>query len=97
MKTIVVLKRRSDASADRLQALSRDETLAVWVGVKSGIVRSTYGLETGAGAVLELETSSLEEAESFIKRLPYVEENLLEVSCYPLKPFTAFEALFSQA
>lgn len=97
MKTIVILTRRADAAAESLARLSRVEVLAVWQGVASGIVRGAHGLQQGAGAVLELETDTLDEVLRFIESLPYVCEDLLDVQYCPLKPFVAFESLFAPA
>lgn len=93
MKTIVILTRRADAAAEDLKRLSRPELLAVWKGMAEGSVRAAHGLVEGAGAVLELETATLEDAKHYVKSLPYVEENLLDVQYCALKPFPAFDAL----
>jgi len=93
MKTIVILTRRADAAAEELARLSKPELLAVWKGMAEGTVRAAHGLVEGAGAVLELETATLEDAKTYITSLPYVEEQLLDVQYCPLKPFPAFAAL----
>ena len=97
MKTIVILTRRLDAAADALARLSRAELLAVWQGMAGGVVRAAYGQQQGAGAVLELETGTLDEMRHFVESLPYVAEDLLDVQYCPLKPFVAFESLFAPA
>ncbi|WP_212733737.1 hypothetical protein [Variovorax sp. CF079] len=93
----MTLTRRPDAAADALARLSRAEVLAVWQGVANGIVRAAHGLQQGAGAVLELETGTLDEVQRFVESLPYVAEDLLDVQYCPLKPFVAFESLFAPA
>ena len=97
MKTLVILTRRPDADAGHLARLSRPEQLAVWKGVAEGAVRAVHGLQEGAGAVLEMETLTVDEARRFVASLPYVEEGLLDVQLVPLKPFPAFEALSAAA
>ena len=97
MKTIVILIRRPSAAADELARLSRAELLDVWQGIASGVVRAIHGLQEGAGAALELETSTADDAKRFIESLAYVEQGLLDVLYYPLKPFVAFESLFAPA
>ena len=97
MKTLVILTRRPDADAGHLARLSRPEQLAVWKGVAEGAVRAVHGLQEGAGAVLEMETLTADEARRFVASLPYVEEGLLDVQLVPLKPFPAFEALSAAA
>jgi len=97
MKTIVILTRRADVDADLLARLSKPELLAVWKGMADGTVRAAHGLLEGAGAVLELETRTLEDAKYYVASLPYVEEDLLDVQYCPLKPFPAFDALAATA
>jgi hypothetical protein len=97
VKTIVILTRRPEAAADHMARLSRPELLAVWKGIAAGAVRAVHGLQEGAGAVLEMETSTMDEVKRFVESLPYAEEGLLDVRYYPLKPFVAFEALFAGA
>jgi hypothetical protein len=97
MKTIVILTRRPGADADALARLSREEQLAVWKGIATGAVRAVHGLQEGAGAVLEMETGTVDEVKRYVESLPYVEQALLDVQYCPLKPFAAFEALFAAA
>ncbi|KWT98586.1 MULTISPECIES: hypothetical protein [unclassified Variovorax] len=97
MRTIVILTRRADADAEHLARLSKPELLAVWQGMAEGTVRAAHGLLEGAGAVLELETRTLEEAKYYVTSLPYVEEDLLDVQYCPLQPFPAFHALAAAA
>ena len=97
MKTLVILTRRPDADAGKLARLSRPELLAVWKGMAEGAVREVHGLQEGAGAALEMETGTADEAWRFVASLPYVEEGLLDVQVFPLKPFPAFETLSAAA
>ena len=93
MKTLAILTRRQDAGADDFERLGERETQAVWRGMAAGIVRAVHGLIDGAGAALELETGSAEEARDYVYALPFVVENLLHVQMVPLKPFPQFAAL----
>ena len=93
MKTIVILTRKADASAEALASLAAQELEAVWQGFATGSVRAIHGLLEGAGAVLELETPAAEEAMRFVETLPYVAQGLLDVQCYAVKPFPGFSAL----
>jgi len=97
VKTFVVLTRRPDADAGQLARHSRPELLAVWKGMAEGAVRAVHGLQEGAGAVLEMETGTAAEAGRFVAALPYVQEGLLDVQVFALKPFPAFETLSSAA
>jgi len=97
VKTIVILTRRPGAATDDLARLHRAELLAAWAGIAAGSVRAIHGLHEGGGAVLEMETSTIDEVKSFIESLPYVEEALLDVRDCRLKPFVGFEDLFEAA
>ena len=95
MKTLVILTRRPDADAGQLARLSRPELPAVWKGMAEGVVRAVHGLHEGAA--LEMETGTADEARRFVASLPCVEEGLLDVQVFPLRPFPAFETLSAAA
>lgn len=95
MKTFVILTRRADAAAEDFKRLSRPEALAVWQGLASGIVRAVHGLAEGAGAAMELESATCDEAKRYVEALPYVEKKLLDVQYCALKPFPGFEGLLA--
>ncbi|RWC62919.1 MAG: hypothetical protein EOS56_06925 [Mesorhizobium sp.] len=96
VKTVVILTRRPDAATHDLARLHRAELLAAWAGIAAGSVRAIHGLQEG-GAVLEMETSTMDEVKSFVESLPYVDEALLNVRYCPLKPFVGFADLFAPA
>lgn len=93
MKTVVILTLKADASGEALALLAEQEAQAVWQGFATGCVRAAYGLLEGAGAVLELETATAEEAARYVDALPYVAQGLLDVRRCALKPFSGFAAL----
>jgi len=93
MKMIVILTRKANASSETLASLAAPEMQAVWQGFATGCVRAAHGLLEGAGALLELETATPEEAMHFVEALPYVAQRLLDVQYYALKPFPGFAAL----
>jgi len=97
VKTLVILTRRPQADAGELARLSQPELLAVWKGMAEGAVRAVHGLQEGAGAVLEMETGTADEARRFVASLPCAEEGLLDVQVCALKPFPDFEALSAAA
>lgn len=47
MKTLVTLRRRTNASAPNLGWLSRLGLLVVWKGVAAGTMRAVHGLQEG--------------------------------------------------
>lgn len=93
VKTIVILKRRVDASGEALANLAAPEMNAVWQGFLTGCVRAAHGLLEGAGAVLELETATEKDAVQFVEALPYVAQGLLDVQHIALKPFSGYASL----
>ncbi|CAQ44847.1 hypothetical protein D7Y40_13755 [Stenotrophomonas maltophilia] len=93
VKTVVILTLKTGASGEALARLSAQETEAVWQGFATGCVRAAYGLLEGAGAVLELETATAEEAARYVDSLPYVAQGLLDVRRCALKPFSGFAML----
>ncbi|MGU5666617.1 hypothetical protein ACV1C8_10465 [Aeromonas hydrophila] len=93
MKTVVILTLKTEASGEALALLAAQEAQAVWQGFATSSVRAAHGLLEGAGAVLELETATAEEAARYVDALPYVAQGLLDVRCYALKPFSGFAAL----
>ncbi len=95
MKTFVILTRRADAAAEDFKRLSKPEAMAVWQGLAGGIVRAVHGLAEGAGAALEMESATLDEARRYVEALPYVKEKLLDVQYCALKPFPGFESLIA--
>lgn len=97
MKTIVLLTRREGAPSVQFERLKRSELLAAWAGIADGSVRSIHGLQEGSGAVLEMETETIDHVKRFVEGLPYVTENLLDVHYVPLKPFLGLQDLFATA
>lgn len=93
MKSFVILTRNATAAADAFARLAQAEAAAVWQGLADGRVRAVHSLAEGAGAALELETTSLQEARAYIEALPYVAEQLLDVQYCALKPFGGYAAL----
>lgn len=93
MKTFVMLTRRADADPQEFARLSKPEASAVWRGFASGTVRAVHGLVDGAGAAMELETPTFDEARRYVEELPYVSQRLLDVRYCALKPFSGFASL----
>ncbi len=54
---------------------------------QAGFIREAYQRQDRAGAVMMLESSSVEEARAQINSLPLVESGLTEFELIPLLPF----------
>ncbi len=71
-----------------------DELGMLWAFYRDGFVREVHS-PGGPGAVLILEASSVEAAEERLAALPLVGNDIIEFELIELRPFTAFERLFS--
>jgi hypothetical protein len=69
------------------------ELRALWDRYRQGLVREMYS-PGGPGAVLVLETSSLDEAERELSQLPLLADSVMSLELIELRPFGAIEILF---
>ena len=72
---------------------ARAELETLWRLYRDGIVREMY-LQAKAGAVLILETASLEGARAQLSPLPLIAHGVMSLELLELRPFTALEMLF---
>jgi hypothetical protein len=63
---------------------------------RAGLVREMYS-PGGPGSVIVLEADSAEDATSALAALPLVANKIIEFEVIELRPFAAFEMLFSEA
>jgi len=79
-----------------IASLARTELPALWALYAGGIVREMYTLNR-PGAVLVLEADGPAAASTALARLPLVREGIIEFELTELRPFGAFQMLFSGA
>jgi len=98
MKLLVVPKLRAGASAAELQPHAQAEIQAVWDLYTQGICREFYArADQSGGAVLMVESPTIEAARDALATLPMVRLALLEMDVIPLAPFTHLTRLFQAA
>jgi hypothetical protein len=78
-----------------IAAHAADELSALWRLYSDGTVREMYS-PAGPGAVLILETGSLDLARSALQTLPLLATEVMVLDVFELRPFAAFEILFSR-
>lgn len=72
--------------------LARAELMVVLELYRAGVIREMYS-RAEPGAVLVLETPTVETATAALARLPLVANDLVEFECIELRPFGAFDVL----
>lgn len=95
MKMLVVPRLRMGVTVADLQPHANDEIQAVWDLYAQGICREFYArADQAGGAVLMLESPTVEAARAALAALPFVRLSLLEMDVIPLGPFTHLTRLF---
>ncbi len=98
MKILVVPKLRPGASVEELQPHVKAEIQAVWDLYTQGICREFYTrADQPGGAILMVESPTVEAAKAALATLPLVERRLLDLDLIPLAPFTHLTRLFPAA
>lgn len=97
MQILALLSPTPEASPDALRAHAVPENRAIWNPYRAGTIRTMHFRTDRPGAVLTLETASLEEARQAMSALPMVAEGLLGAELIPLGPFVPLENLFAPA
>jgi hypothetical protein len=77
-----------------IAAHAAEELHGLWKLYREGVVREMYS-PGGPGAILILETESLASARSALEQLPLLANDVMTLELIELRPFAAFEMLFS--
>jgi hypothetical protein len=94
MKALAIL--RPPAGTDPREAVMQragEELRALWDLYRGGFVREMYS-PGGLGAILVLETQSLEDAAERLARLPVLAEAIMTLELLEMRPFGALQMLF---
>jgi hypothetical protein len=75
---------------------ARAELRALWALYREGFVREAHS-PGGPGAVLIIDARSVKTARETLDELPLVANEVVDFELIELRPFTAFEQLFSDA
>lgn len=79
---------------EQFQPYLLEEARQVWELQQKDLIRETYFRADQRNAVLVLECSGAEEAESILQTLPLVREGLIRFDLIPLVPYPGFARLF---
>ena len=96
MKILAIEKETPNTTFDQFTPHLKAEAARVWELYKSGKLREIYFRGDRSEAVLILECTDVEEAESLLATLPLVKEGLIEFEAIPLVPYPGFERLFGE-
>ena len=96
MKILALEKEIPGTTPDQFAQHLKAEAARLWELSQSGQVRETYFRGDRSEAVLILECTDVEEAESLLHTLPLVKEGLIAFEVIPLVPYPGFERLFEK-
>lgn len=96
MKILALVTPTEGVTMERMRPHLAAEAKQVWALYERGLVREMYLMGEGRpGAVLILETESVDRARSELTQLPLLREGLASVDCIALAPFVSWRALFA--
>jgi hypothetical protein len=97
VKLLAIMRPREGVDVPRqIAAHAPSELLELWRLYRDETVREMYS-PGGPGAVLVLETGSVEEARRALSQLPLLAHDIMTLELIELHPFTALQMLFSQS
>ena len=96
MKFLAIEKEITGVNGKQYQPYLKDEALKVWKLQQAGFIREIYFANEGHNAVIILECSDIDEANSVLNSLPLVREKLIEFEIKQLVPYDGFERLFDK-
>jgi muconolactone delta-isomerase len=94
MRILAIEKASLEISADQFLPFLKAEAARAWELYQAGILRELYFRADRKEAVLLMECSTLDEAESALASLPLVEAGLISFDIIPLRPYPGFNRLF---
>ena len=96
MKILAIEKEIPGVTDDDCRTLLKAEARRAWALYEQGILREMYFRRDHPTAILVLECTSLEEAQSVLGTLPLVRSGLIDFDVIPLAPYPGFGRLFQQ-
>ena len=88
--------RSRTADLRKIQSLESQEADRVWILYEENILKEIYLLEDRSGAVIVLNTESLEEAKVAIESLPMVEAGVLKPNYMPLTLWPEMQRMLNE-
>ena len=96
MKLLAIMRPRDGVDvAAALAPRAESELRELWTLYMGDAVREMYS-PGGPGAVLVLESESVEQARRTLSKLPLVADEIMSLELIELRPFTALQMLFSE-
>ncbi|MCU7495476.1 MAG: superoxide dismutase [Ignavibacteria bacterium] len=96
MKILALEAESPGIEKGRFKPFLKEEALKIWELYQNGTLRELYFSAEADSAILILECSSIQEAESVLSVLPLVRENLISFQLIALKPYPGFKRLFEE-
>jgi muconolactone delta-isomerase len=94
MRILAIEKAGPDIPKDQYLPYLNAEAARAWELYQAGILRELYFKADRKEAVLLMECSKIEEAESALASLPLVKAGLISFDVIPLVPYPGFSRLF---
>ena len=95
MKILAIEREASGTANVEANSLLEAEARKVWDLQVAGVVREIYFRSDRREAVLMLECSGVDEANTILSALPLVHEGLISFEVIPLSPYTGLSRLFA--
>lgn len=83
-------------SIDKVLPYIKPEAEKVWEYYKTELLRSIQYIADMSGTVMMLEAESLDAVRAAINELPMVQNEILDIEIFSLKPYTGIEKLFDK-
>jgi muconolactone delta-isomerase len=96
MKILAIEREQPSAAAHDFRRLARAEAARAWELYQAGVIRELHFRQDRPEAVLILECAGVEEAETSLATLPFVEAGLITFEIIPLAPYPGFARLFAR-
>lgn len=97
MKLVAIMRPHEGLDVQgELARHAQSELRELWTLYQAGAVREIYS-PGGPGAVLVLESESVEHARRTLARLPLLADEIMSLELIELRPFIAWQVLFSEA
>jgi hypothetical protein len=95
MKILALERETPGSTPEQFQPYLQEEARQVWGYYQDSIIREMYFRQDRHDAVLVLECAGLEQAKTFLDRLPLVAAGLITFDLIPLVPYSGFARLFT--
>lgn len=95
MQFLVMARIAQGIPMDKVLPYIKPEAEKVWEYYQTDLIRSIHYITDMSGAVMMLEADNLESVRSAMDNLPMVQNQVLDIEIFPLKPYMGLETLFA--